>query len=189
MAHNALSNDVRLEALIAPWVAQAGFELVRLRRIGGKTPRLQVMAERPDGTMNVDDCAALSRALSEALDQSDPIDGEYVLEVSSPGIDRPLTRAKDFEAWKGHEAKLELGQGIAGRKRFRGVLRGLAGADVKLQTADGEALLPFADIEDARLVLTDALIAEDLKRRKAAQTPAAPDAKTPKEKPDGRRRK
>src|SRR5215469_14383524 len=160
----------QLEPIITPAIEAAGFRLVRLRIMGGKLKTLQIMAERPDGTMNVDDCAALSHALSDFLDREDPIEGEYVLEVSSPGIDRPLTRITDFARWSGHEAKLELVAPDAnGRKRFKGTLLGLDGNDV-LFDSDGQRLsLPFRAIAEAKLVLTDKLIQEDLKARKTAQ--------------------
>src|SRR5436309_4654537 len=124
----------QLEPLIAPAVEAAGYRLVRLRLIGGKTKTLQIMAERPDGQMDVEDCARLSRALSDLLEREDPIEGEYLLEVSSPGIDRPLTRLTDFSRWSGHEAKLELkAADAAGRKRFKGRLLGLDGTDIVLE--------------------------------------------------------
>ena len=157
-----------LEPIIEPAVEAAGFRLVRLRLMGGYVKTLQIMAERPDGTMNVEDCAVLSRALSEFLDAENPIEGDYELEVSSPGIDRPLTRLMDFSRWAGHEAKIELHTPIDGRKRFRGKLLGLEGNDVVIQTQDSRALVPFKQIAEAKLVLTDALIAEDLKARKRA---------------------
>ncbi len=158
----------QLEPIIAPLVEAAGYRLVRLRLIGSKRKTLQVMAERPDGHMEVDDCARLSRALSEFLDREDPIEGEFVLEVSSPGIDRPLTRITDFARWSGHEAKLELAVPDAtGRKRFKGVLLGLEGNDVVIETQGERVQLPFRSIADAKLVLTDKLIEEDLKARKA----------------------
>jgi len=159
-----------LEPILTPAIEAAGFKLVRLRLLGGKRKTIQVMAERPDGTMNVDDCAELSHALSEFLDAEDPIEGEYVLEVSSPGIDRPLTRITDFARWSGHEAKLELTAPDAnGRKRFKGLLLGLDGNDVVFET-DGQRLsIPFRAIAEAKLVLTDKLIQEDLKARKRAQ--------------------
>ena len=149
----------------------AGYKLVRLRLMAGKTKTLQIMAERPDGTMNVDDCAKLSRALSEFLETDDPLEGDYNLEVSSPGIDRPLTRQSDFARWSGHEAKLELNApNESGRKKFKGLLLGLDGNDVTLE-ADGARLkFPFRNIVEAKLVLTDKLIAEDLKARKSATT-------------------
>lgn len=157
----------QLEPLIAPQVEAAGYRLVRLRLIGGKRKTLQVMAERPDGRMDVEDCAKLSRALSEFLDAEDPIEGEYVLEVSSPGIDRPLTRITDFARWAGHEAKIELGAPDAsGRKRFTGLLLGLDGNDVVLELGGVRMKFPFRSIAEAKLVLTDKLIEEDLKSRK-----------------------
>ncbi|HAH10338.1 MAG TPA: ribosome maturation factor RimP [Alphaproteobacteria bacterium] len=168
-----------LESLIAPIAAALGFELIRVRMSGGQRPTLQIMAERPDHTMNVDDCAALSRAISEAFEAEDPIDGEYVLEVSSPGIDRPLTRRKDYDAFAGNLARIELTAPLDGRKRFKGTLRGLRGNDVLVgvEGAKGEpeALLaiPYVLISEARLVLTDALIEADLKRRKAASAELA----------------
>jgi ribosome maturation factor RimP len=137
------------------------------------------MAERSDGTMDVDDCAELSRAISAAFEETDPIESEYVLEVSSPGIDRPLTRRRDFEAYAGHEARLELKYPLEGRKRVRGTLRGLKGEDVVVETdlgegkGVGEIAVPYMSIGDAKLVLTDELIAQDLKRRKAAEKRAA----------------
>jgi len=155
-----------LEPIIEPAVEAAGFKLVRLRLMGGHVKTLQIMAERPDGRMNVEDCATLSRALLDFLEAENPIEGEYELEVSSPGIDRPLTRLMDFSCWSGHEAKIELHAPIDGRKRFRGKLLGLEGTDVVIQTQDMRAQIPFQQIAEAKLVLTDALIAEDLKARK-----------------------
>jgi len=155
-----------LEPIIEPAVEAAGFKLVRLRLMGGHVKTLQIMAERPDGRMNVEDCATLSRALLDFLEAENPIEGEYELEVSSPGIDRPLTRLMDFSRWSGHEAKIELHAPIDGRKRFRGKLLGLEGTDVVIQTQDVRAQIPFQQIAEAKLVLTDALIAEDLKARK-----------------------
>lgn len=155
-----------LQAMIEPVVEAAGFRLVRLRLMGGKTKTLQIMAERDDGTMNVDDCASLSRVLSDFLDEEDPIAGEYNLEVSSPGIDRPLTRITDYARWAGHEAKLELtAPDASGRKRFKGQILGLDGNDVVLEVAGERKSFPFGAIADAKLVLTDKLIEEDLKAR------------------------
>lgn len=160
-----------LEPIIAPAVEAAGYRLVRLRLMGGKRKTLQIMAERADGLMDVEDCAKLSRALSEFLDAEDPIEGEYDLEVSSPGIDRPLTRITDYARWAGHEAKLELtAPDESGRKRFKGLLLGLEGNDVVLDMAGTRAKFPFRAIAEAKLVLTDKLIAEDLKARKSAGT-------------------
>ncbi|MGB8364253.1 MAG: ribosome maturation factor RimP [Rhizomicrobium sp.] len=156
-----------LEPIIAPVVEAAGYRLVRLRLIGTKRKTLQVMAERADGLMDVEDCARLSRALSEFLDAEDPIEGEYVLEVSSPGIDRPLTRITDFARWAGHEAKLELNApDETGRRRFKGLLLGLDGNDVVLDAGGTRMKFAFRNIAEAKLVLTDRLIEEDLKARK-----------------------
>jgi ribosome maturation factor RimP len=158
-----------LEQLIEPVVEATGFRLVRLRVMGGKTKTLQIMAERPDGTMNVEGCAQLSRAISEFLDVEDPIEGEYNLEVSSPGIDRPLTRITDYARWAGHEARIELSVPDAeGRKRYKGVLLGLDGNDVVADVNGERRSFPFSAIAESKLVLTDKLIQEDLKARERA---------------------
>src|SRR5215469_18176689 len=139
----------QLEPIITPAIEAAGFRLVRLRIMGGKLKTLQIMAERPDGTMNVDDCAELSRALSDFLEHEDPIEGEYVLEVSSPGIDRPLTRITDYARWAGHEAKLELAAPDAtGRKRFKGRLLGLDGNDVVVDVEGARLKFPFRAVAE-----------------------------------------
>ena len=156
------AEDLKLLELLDPVAEAAGYEIVRLRLIGGsETRRLQIMAERAsDGDMVVEDCARLSRALSEVLDAADPISGEYTLEVSSPGVDRPLTRPKDFAAYEGYEVKLELDRLAEGRKRFRGVLAGLDGDQVGIDL-EGEsetAMVPLAWIVEAKLVLTDQLM-------------------------------
>jgi len=161
--------DKRMAGIARPVIEGLGFELVRIRLMSGKKTTLQVMADRPGGGIEVDDCAAISTALSAVLDVEDPIEAEYVLEVSSPGIDRPLTRLKDFDAWEGFEAKLETDQLIDGRKRFRGVLRGTEGDEVLIEIAEGTIGLKFDWLAEARLVLTDALIAEMLKARKLAE--------------------
>lgn len=149
-----------LVALIAPVLAEQGLELVRLTYGGGQRtrPTLQIMAELPDGTMTVEACAAASRAISELLDAQDPIPDDYVLEVSSPGIDRPLTRTDDFNRWAGFEARLTLGTPMEGRKRFHGRLGPLAGDTLTLETETGSVQLPLAAIAAAKLVLNDALI-------------------------------
>lgn len=156
------AEDVRLLDLLDPVAEATGYDIVRVRLMGGEQQRrLQVMAERPsDGDMNVEDCARLSRALSEVLDAADPITGEYVLEVSSPGVDRPLTRLKDFETYAGYEARLELDRLAEGRKRFRGQLVGVDGDSISIDLEGEEhtALIPFAWIIDAKLVLTDQLM-------------------------------
>ena len=155
------AEDHRLIELLDPVAEAAGYEIVRLRLMGGQQARrLQVMAEPPDGEMVVEDCARLSRAISEVLDAADPIAGEYVLEVSSPGVDRPLTRLKDFAEFEGHEARIELDRLAEGRKRFKGVLAGVEDDQVAIDL-EGEAetaLVPFAWIVEAKLVLTDQLM-------------------------------
>jgi ribosome maturation factor RimP len=135
--------------------------------LGGKRKTLQIMAERPDGGMDIEDCARLSRELSDFLERQDPIEGEYVLEVSSPGIDRPLTRLTDFARWAGHDAKVELvAPDAEGRKRFRGLLLGLDGNDVVMEVDGARRTFPFGGIAEAKLVLTEKLIQEDLRARK-----------------------
>ncbi len=156
----------QVERLIAPSLAAMGYEIVRVRLSGGSRPTLQIMAERTDGAeMTVDGCVDISRAVSAILDVEDPIAGAYVLEVSSPGIDRPLTRLADFARFAGHEVKLEAADAVDGRKRFRGRIVGLEGENVRIAAEDGERVLPVAVIRSAKLVLTDALVAESLKRR------------------------
>lgn len=161
------AEDLKLLDLLDPVAEAAGYEIVRIRLMGGDHQRrLQIMAETPAGEMNVDDCAALSRAVSEVMDAADPISGEYVLEVSSPGVDRPLTRLKDFETYEGLEARLELDRMAEGRKRFRGVLAGIEDGQVCLDL-EGETdtvLVPFDWIVEAKLVLSD-----ELMKRGAAQ--------------------
>ena len=150
-----------LERMIEPEVRHLGYQLVRVCMIGGASdPTLQVMAERPDTRqLDLDDCERISRRLSEVLDLCDPIEGSYRLEVSSPGIDRPLTRMQDFFDWKGHEARLTLDQPHEGRKRFTGTLQGLEGDQVLILTKDEQAhALPFSEISSAKLLLTDRLI-------------------------------
>ena len=156
------AEDLKLLELIDPVAEAAGYAVVRLRLMGGsETRRLQIMAERPsDGDMNVEDCARLSRAISAVLDPADPISGEYTLEVSSPGVDRPLTRLADFATYEGYEVKLELDRLAEGRKRFRGQLAGVEGdqVGVDLEGEEATAMVPFAWILEAKLVLTDQLM-------------------------------
>lgn len=165
------AEDLKLLDLLDPVAEAVGYEIVRLRLMGGERNqrRLQIMAERPDGDMNVEDCARLSRAVSEVLDAADPVSGEYTLEVSSPGVDRPLTRLKDFDTYEGYEARLELDRLAEGRKRFRGVLAGVEGDQVAIDLEGEEetALVPFAWIVEAKLVLTDELM------KRGAETRAA----------------
>ncbi len=161
--------------IITPVIEGMGFELVRVRLMSGKTKTLQIMAERPDGGIEVDECADISTAVSAILDVEDPIEDNYTLEVSSPGIDRPLTRLKDFDTWEGYEAKLETEELIDGRRRFKGVLAGVEDEDVLINLPDegGEDItigLNFEWLSDAKLVLTDELITEMLRQRKAAGT-------------------
>ena len=158
--------DQRLARLVEPTVEGMGFRLVRIRLMGGKRTTVQIMAERPNGTMEVEDCADLSRAVSAVLDVEDPIATEYTLEVSSPGIDRPLTRLDDFERWRGYVAKLETAEPIDGRKRFKGTLQGVADGEVQIEIDEGTIGLRFDWLADAKLVLTDALVAESLRARK-----------------------
>ncbi|HVY89838.1 MAG TPA: ribosome maturation factor RimP [Hyphomonadaceae bacterium] len=151
--------ELRILDLIEPEAKALGLDLVRVRLTGSRPPTLQIMAEKPDGTMDVEDCAKLSRRLSPLLDAEDPIVGEYSLEVSSPGIDRPLTRAGDFGKWIGHEVRVEIGTPIDGRKRFHGFIKGEASGVTTLSLKDGgEATIPLSEMVKAHLVLTDKLI-------------------------------
>ena len=159
------AEDRDLIELLDPVAEAAGYEIVRVRLMGSNTRRLQIMAERPDpnggiGYMDVADCARLSRAVSEVLDAADPISGEYLLEVSTPGIDRPLTRLKDFVTFEGHEARFELDRLAEGRKRFRGQLAGVEDENIGInleEEPDATVYVPFAWIIEAKLVLTDEL--------------------------------
>ena len=166
------SMDRRLAEIITPVIEDMGFELVRVRLMGGQTKTLQIMTEKPAGGIEVDDCAEISTAVSATLDVEDPIEDAYTLEVSSPGIDRPLTRLKDFETWEGHVAKLETDEQIDGRKRFKGVLQGVEGGEILIEIdVNGEPAtvgLQFDWLADAKLVLTDELIREVLRARKDA---------------------
>jgi ribosome maturation factor RimP len=164
------SEDRTLMELLDPVAEAAGYEIVRLRLMGGQTRRLQIMAERPDGTMDVEDCARLSRAISQVMDAADPIKGEYLLEVSTPGIDRPLTRLKDFDTYEGLEARFELDRLADGRKRFRGTLAGTedgnVGIDLEDET-DVTVYVPFAWIIEAKLILSDELLKRGAQEREA----------------------
>src|SRR6476469_9289852 len=186
----------RVSAVAGPVLQGMGYRLVRIKISAEAGCTVQIMAERPDGTMLIEDCEAISRALSPVLDVADPIDRAYRLEVSSPGIDRPLVRRSDFERHAGHLIKIEMAVAADGRKRFRGMLAGVEGDAVRLHRDDTRAgedadiLLVMDDIADARLVLTDELIAESMRRGKAAERelkrslglepPAAPHAKPSK---------
>jgi ribosome maturation factor RimP len=165
----------RVAAIANPVLQGMGYRLVRIRITGEAGCTVQIMAERPDGSMQIEDCEAVSRALSPVLDIADPIDRAYRLEISSPGIDRPLVRRSDFERFRGHLAKVEMTVAHQGRKRFRGTLDGVEGDGVRLRrddTPEGEdadVLLRMEDIAEARLVLTDELVAESMRRGKAAE--------------------
>jgi ribosome maturation factor RimP len=179
----------RIAAIAEPVIAGLGFRLVRVRMSGLSGLTVQIMAERPDGSMTIEDCEVVSRALSPVLDVADPIERAYRLEVSSPGIDRPLVRHSDFDRHAGHEVKVEMSVLIEGRKRFRGLLLGTAGAAARLRRTDAaagedtEVALPIEEMAEARLVLTDALIAEALKRGKAAERAAQDQNKAGKFRP------
>jgi ribosome maturation factor RimP len=165
----------RVSAVATPVLQGMGYRLVRIKISGEAGCTVQIMAERPDGTMQLEDCEAISKALSPVLDVADPIDRAYRLEISSPGIDRPLVRRSDFERFRGHLVKIEMAVAHQGRKRFRGTLGGVEGNAVRLHRDDSRAgedadvLLAMEDIADARLVLTDELIAESMRRGKAAE--------------------
>lgn len=166
-------SDGQVADLIEPALADLGFRLVRVRIMGREEQTLQIMAERNDGTVTIEDCVEISRQLSPLLDAHDPISGKYHLEVSSPGIDRPLVRPSDFEDWSGYEVKVELNQMLDGRKRFRGKIEGYADGELRLEV-DLDQIgvqvigLPLTLIAEARLVLTDDLVRESLRRNKAA---------------------
>ena len=174
--------DRQLLEILDPVADACGYAIVRLRLMGGQARgrTLQIMAERPaDGDMGIDDCTRLSRAVSEVMDAADPVAGEYRLEVSSPGIDRPLTRLEDFARWEGYEARLERDRLADGRKRFRGMLAGVEGdaVGIDLEGETETALVPFGWIADAKLVLNDALMALGAEQR-AARLAAAGETET-----------
>jgi len=160
--------DRRMAEIITPVIEDMGFELVRVRLMSGKSTTLQVMADRPDGGIEVDELALISQSISAVMDVEDPILDEYTLEVSSPGIDRPLTRLKDFEMFEGYEAKIETGELIDGRRRFKGELACVEDDEVLINVEEGTIGLKFDWLTDAKLVLTDDLIKEMLRQRKAS---------------------
>ncbi|MGH6771677.1 MAG: ribosome maturation factor RimP [Xanthobacteraceae bacterium] len=168
----------RVAGIVEPVLADLGYRLVRVRMSGLAGCTVQVMAERPDGTMTIDDCEAVSRALSPVLDVADPIERAYRLEVSSPGIDRPLVRRSDFERNTGSRIKIEMAVAVEGRRRFRGLLLGAEGDAARIRREDAapaeapELLLNIEDMADARIVLSDDVIAESLKRGKSAERAA-----------------
>jgi len=161
----------KLAGLVEPTVVDLGFRLVRITITGREGQTVQIMAERPDGTMTIDDCETISRNLSPLLDANDIVAGAYRLEVSSPGIDRPLVRPSDFEDWSGYEARVEMREPVAGRKRFRGIIEGYEEGELRIECDLGELGrqvigLPVAGIGEAKLMLTDDLIRESLRRAK-----------------------
>jgi ribosome maturation factor RimP len=170
--------SARVATIVEPVIEQLGYRLVRVRVSGAEGCTVQIMAERPDGTMTVEDCEAVSRALSPVLDMADPIDRAYRLEISSPGIDRPLVRKSDFERYAGHVAKIETAMPFQGRRRFRGILMGTEGEAVRIRRDDAaegegaEVLLPIEEMSEAKLVLTDQLVTEALRREKSAKRDA-----------------
>ena len=165
----------RVAAIAEPVLAELGYRLVRVRVSGAEGCTVQIMAERPDGTLAIEDCELASRTLSPVLDANDPIESAYRLEISSPGIDRPLVRRSDFDRYAGHVARIEMLAPIDGRRRFRGEILGTQGDDVRLRSDEpaadqiSEVLLPIEEMMEARLVLTDALISESLRRSKRDQ--------------------
>jgi ribosome maturation factor RimP len=168
----------RVASIAEPVLEQLGYRLVRVRVSSAEGCTVQIMAERPDGSMTVEDCEAVSRALSPVFDVNDPIDKAYRLEISSPGIDRPLVRKSDFERYAGHLVRIEMEAPVNGRKRFRGHLAGTEGDMAKLHRDDAregeeaDVLLPIEDMGEAKLVLTDELVTEALRREKAAKREA-----------------
>jgi len=164
----------RVVGIAEPVVEQLGYRLVRVKVSASEGCTIQIMAERPDGSMSVEDCETISRALSPVFDVNEPIDRAYRLEVSSPGIDRPLVRKSDFERFAGHLARIEMEVPVDGRKRFRGILTGVEGEIAKLRLDDAEGddanvMLPIADMGDAKLVLTDELVTQALRAEKTAK--------------------
>lgn len=162
----------RVAAVVEPVLEGLGYRLVRVRVLAEAGCTVQIMAEKPDGTMLIEDCEAASRALSPVLDAADPVDRAYRLEISSPGLDRPLVRRSDFERHADHVVKVEMSVPVGGRKRFRGTLLGIDGVAAQLRNDDAKAdqpaeyLLPIEDMVEAKLVLTDALVAQSLRRAK-----------------------
>ena len=164
------SIDRRLAEIVQPTIEGMGYELVRIRLLGGQKKTLQIMADRPQGGIEVEDCARISTAVSAVLDVEDPLEDAYTLEVSSPGIDRPLTRLKDFDAWNGFEARMETTELIDGRRRFKGVLQGTEGDEVLIEIEGPEGApvtigLKFDWLGEAKLILTDELIREALRQK------------------------
>lgn len=173
--------EARIAQIVEPVIVDLGFDLVRVRITGQHGLTVQIMAEKPDGTMSIDGCEAVSRAASPALDVEDPIDKEYHLEVSSPGIDRPLVRKRDFVAWVGHDAKIELATPIEGRRRYRGFLDGVFDDDLQIllpdapEGTDPKVRVPLNNLSEAKLVMTDKLMELAMKSQSANDTDGAED--------------
>lgn len=160
----------KIEKVITPTAESMGFEIVRVTLIGSGKPTLQIMAEKPDGTITLDECGKLSQAISVVLDVENVLDDSpYYLEVGSPGIDRPLTRLKDFTNFKGQEAKIEVDNPIDGRKRFKGVLQGLKGEIILLSMPEGDVEIPFSAIERAKLVVPDEVVSPKQQKKSNAK--------------------
>jgi ribosome maturation factor RimP len=170
--------SARVASIAEPVIEQLGYRLVRVKVSNAEGCTVQIMAERPDGTMVIEDCETISRALSPVFEVADPVDRAYRLEISSPGIDRPLVRKSDFDRYAGNLAKIEMDIALAGRKRFRGMLLGTVGEAARLRRDDTEAgeaaeiLLPINDMSEAKLVLTDELVKKALQREKSAKREA-----------------
>ena len=187
----------RVAAVVEPIIGDLGFRLVRVRVTGTNGCTVQIMAERADGTMTVNDCETVSHAVSPALELADPVDRAYHLEISSPGMDRPLVRIGDFEQWTGHEVKVEMAVPLAGRKRFRGFMRGVENDFLSLEISDAKdeadrmQHLPLGDIAEAHLILTDELIKDALRRGVVPQDQdedvEMKMERTPREKPANRK--
>jgi ribosome maturation factor RimP len=183
----------RVAVVVEPVLESLGYRLVRVRISGLSGCTVQIMAERPDGTMLIEDCEKASRALSPVLDVADPVDRAYRLEISSPGIDRLLVRRSDFERYAGHPVKVEMAASVEGRRRFRGILIGTEGNAARIRHAEAppeqatEILLPIEDMAEARLVLTDELIAESLRRGKAMERKARGEPDDRRNEPTARR--
>ena len=186
-AHSGL--EARLVALVAPTLEDLGYEIVRVAVLGRESPTVQIMADRADGSLiSVEDCERISHAVGAVLDVEDPIPGAWTLEVSSAGIDRPLTRAKDWNRFAGHQAKAEVLVPIDGRRRFSGVVLGAEDGIARLRLDDGtEAALPLEEIRRARLVLTDALIEASAQMARPAETGEEEKSKVGEEDPAGRK--
>jgi len=155
-----MTDTAAIARMIEPAVKELGFDLVRVAMIGGTSdPTLQIMAERPETRqLTIDDCSELSRKVSDLLDAADPIEESYRLEVSSPGIDRPLTRPGDFADWAGHEARIKFAEPVDGAKQVSGIIEGISGDTIQVATPKGERQVDFANIASAKLLLTDKLI-------------------------------